>query len=114
VRVFTSIQVVDWSVDATVSCIQGGTGVAVSSEAVIAERYREFLRKSLPVTDIGGDDDIFQMGFVNSLFAMQIILFVESEFGITVENEDMEIANFNTVNALVQFVRAKQTIGAGA
>lgn len=86
----------------------------VNSEAEIAVKYRGFLSRYFAGHKIGDDEDIFQIGVVNSLFAMQIILFVESEFGITVESEDMDIANFNTVNALVRFVRAKQSIGAGA
>lgn len=88
--------------------------MTVNSEADIAGRYREFLGRFLGGIEVGEEENIFQTGVVNSLFAMQIILFVESEFGIAVESEDMEIANFSTVNALARFVRGKQAIGAGA
>lgn len=88
--------------------------MVVSSEADVAAKYRDFLRRFLGGIEVDGDENIFQSGVVNSLFAMQIILFVESEFGIAVESEDMEIANFSTLNALSRFVRGKQAIGAGA
>ena len=55
------------------------------------------------------DDDLrfFAAGLVNSLFAMQIVLFVEQRFGITVENEDLEMANFESVAALARLVARK-------
>ncbi|WP_354642975.1 acyl carrier protein [Kitasatospora camelliae] len=58
------------------------------------------------------DEDIFATGFVNSLFVMQLVLFVEGEFGITVEDEDLEIGNFNTVLALDALVTRKRAVGA--
>jgi acyl carrier protein len=53
------------------------------------------------------DDDIFALGLINSLFAMQMVLWVEKEFGIKVEDEDLDIENFNTINALAGFVERK-------
>jgi len=57
---------------------------------------------------LGHDDDIFKMGYVNSMFALQLVMFLESEFGIAVENEDLDLNNFNTVNHIEQFVQSKQ------
>ena len=37
------------------------------------------------------DDDIFSLGFINSLFAMQLVLFVEKEFKIKVDNNDLDL-----------------------
>lgn len=53
------------------------------------------------------DEDIFVSGFVDSLFALQLVLFVESEFAITIESEDMELENFRTINALAHLVERK-------
>ncbi|MFC8274221.1 acyl carrier protein [Streptomyces sp. NPDC057271] len=60
------------------------------------------------------DDDIFATGFVNSLFIMQLVLFVEGEFGFTVEDEDLEMANFNTVAAIDSFIARKRSAAAGS
>ena len=57
-----------------------------------------------PVRD---DDDIFELGIVNSLFAMQLVMFVESEFSIVAERKDLEISNFCSIAALVAFVETK-------
>ena len=53
-------------------------------------------------------DNIFEMGFVDSMFAMQLVCFVESEFGIEIGNEDLDINNFNSVNNIVVFIEKKQ------
>lgn len=57
--------------------------------------------------DLQPDEDIFALGFVNSLFAMQLVLFVENEFGLVVENEDLDIDNFRTVSAIARLIERK-------
>lgn len=52
-------------------------------------------------------DDIFERGIVNSLFAMQLVTFIELKFGIQVENEDLEITNFNTIENITGFIHRK-------
>ena len=56
---------------------------------------------------IGDGDDIFALGLVNSLFAMQLLAFIESEFSIVAEREDLNIHNFSSIAALSAFVEAK-------
>ena len=53
-------------------------------------------------------DNIFQMGFVNSLFAMKLLNYVESEFGVVVDNDEMEIENFSSVDNIVNFIQKKK------
>ncbi len=57
------------------------------------------------------EDDIFALGLVNSMFALQLIMFLESEYNITIENEDLELKNFNTVNNIVHFIGSKKSDG---
>ncbi len=59
-------------------------------------------------TDLQDSDDIFALGFVNSLFAMQLVTFIESRFGVTIEDEDLDIDNFRSVNALADLVERKR------
>lgn len=82
-------------------------------------RIREFFSRFFRAPDLRDGDDIFAMGFVNSLFAMQLVMWVEQEFNLKVENEDLELSNFNSVNALATFVACKhgevpETVGAGS
>ena len=64
--------------------------------------------------EFSDDDNIFRKGFVDSLFAVQLIAYLEAEFGIKVGNKDMDINNFNSVNKMVSFVeRKRQERGGG-
>ena len=45
-------------------------------EAEIKQQIRTFLAKHFKDYNLKDDEDIFSLGFVNSLFAMQIVLFV--------------------------------------
>lgn len=73
-------------------------------------RIAEYLSRFFPVQDLKDDDDIFQLGFVSSMFAMQLVAFVEHEFDITVENEDLEIEHFRSISALESFVDNKLSV----
>jgi acyl carrier protein len=79
----------------------------VTNSSQIRASLRQFLAQYIRTADFSDSQDIFKSGFVNSLFAMQLVLHVESSFGITVENDDMDIANFNSVDSLSRFVVGK-------
>jgi acyl carrier protein len=68
---------------------------------------RQFLATFFKGHDLQDDEDIFSLGFVNSLFAMQLVLFIQQTFHITIEDEDLEIDNFRTINALSDLIQRK-------
>jgi acyl carrier protein len=70
-------------------------------------KIREFLSRFFRDHQLADDEDIFASGYVNSMFAMQLVQFVEQEFGITVESEDLELDNFRTVDAISALVERK-------
>jgi acyl carrier protein len=78
----------------------------------ITSRLREFTSRFFRGHDLRDDEDIFAAGFVNSLFALQLVQFVETEFGITVENEDLDIDNFRTFSAIAALVERKRGLTA--
>ena len=78
------------------------------SEETIMTKILEFLGQFIRDTDIDADLNLFESGLVNSLFAMQLLLFVEQEFGIEVTNEDLDYKNFHTLNAITAFVIRKE------
>lgn len=75
------------------------------------EKVRKFIESNLIIYDeevvFSDEDNIFSAGFVNSLFAMKLLSYIESEFYIAVESEDMEISNFSSVNSIVDFICSK-------
>jgi methoxymalonate biosynthesis acyl carrier protein len=71
------------------------------------ERIRAFLTRFFRDHALGDDEDIFATGYVNSMFAMQLVQFVEGEFGVAVENDDLELDNFRSLNAIAALVERK-------
>lgn len=76
----------------------------------IKARIKTFLSKFFGNHDLQLDEDIFSLGFVNSMFAMQLVLFVEQEFKISIENEDLEFENFRTINSIANLIERKTAI----
>jgi acyl carrier protein len=70
-------------------------------------KIKEFLSRFIRNHDLQDSEDVFGLGFVNSMFAMQLVLFIEKEFQITIENEDLELENFNSVNAIADLIERK-------
>ena len=73
----------------------------------IRQEIRTFLTAHIRQPALQDDEDIFAAGYVTSLFAMQLVLFVEQEFDITIDGEDLDFNNFRTVNAIEQLVKTK-------
>ena len=76
------------------------------------DKIRNMVENNLNIfnsdVEFSDDDNIFRKGFVDSLFAVQLIAYLEQEFGIKVDNEDLDINNFHSVNKMVVFVERKQ------
>ncbi len=72
------------------------------------QQIREFVSRFVRGHDLGDGEDIFATGFVNSMFAMQLVQFVETTFGITVESDDLDIDNFRSIDAIAALVERKQ------
>lgn len=73
-------------------------------------RIKEFLSQFFRNYVLADDEDIFALGFVNSLFAMQLVLFIETELQVTIENEDLDFENFRTINAMAGLVERKTAV----
>lgn len=71
------------------------------------EKLRAFLARHIGGRTIGDDQEIFAAGFINSMFAMQIVLFLEKSFKIAIANEDLELRNFQTINAMAELIERK-------
>lgn len=70
-------------------------------------KIREFLNRFFKKRDITDEEDIFELGFVNSLFAMQLVMFVEKEFDIALDTNDIDLSNFRTINQIASLIDKK-------
>ena len=86
----------------------GGGFIAMEGGGRMKDKICTFLSKFFKNYTLKEDEDIFATGYVNSMFAMELVLFVEKEFGIKVENEDLEFENFKSINAIAQMIERKK------
>ena len=56
---------------------------------------------------IDDNENIFESGFVDSYDALALVVFIEEEFNIQIVDDDLDLANFMTINRIVQFVNRK-------
>ncbi len=83
----------------------------------ITEKLRKLITKNLTVfedeAEFTDEDNIFELGFVNSLFAVKLVDYIETEFDIEVDNDDLNIANFNSINNIINFLEKKNVVVTG-
>ncbi|MGI6561450.1 MAG: acyl carrier protein [Clostridia bacterium] len=70
----------------------------------IKKKVREFLNKNKSMEGIKDQDDLFQQGYVDSLFALQLIMFLEKEFKIRIKNKEIKEDNFRSVEKIAETV----------
>lgn len=75
-------------------------------------KVRAFLEKFIRDQDFQDGDNVFALGLVNSLMAMQLVLFLEKEFGVKFTNQDLNLKNFRSVDAMVELLGLRGIIAA--
>jgi methoxymalonate biosynthesis acyl carrier protein len=81
--------------------------VNAQQENGIKETVKRFILSSINFTQLDDDDNLFESGIVNSLFAVQLMTFIEKTFAIEVGMDDLDIENFKSLNATTAFVLKK-------
>ncbi len=67
----------------------------------------EFFENVSKHSDINPMQDIMDMGFINSLMVMQLILFIEKEYEISVENDVIGSEQFHTIHGISEYIYEK-------
>lgn len=67
------------------------------------ERILKFFEEK-KIEGVSVDTDLFKGGYVDSLFAIEIVVFLEKEFGIKIKNKDISEKNFRTVANIAETV----------
>ncbi len=81
------------------------------SDTEISTKVANFMSQSFDGAQFALDQDIFETGFGNSMFAMQLVEFVESEFAIEIDGDDLNIDNFRSVARITDLVARKREVG---
>ena len=92
-------------------CLEGNlltNSLHAEQEKKVRETVTNFLLSSINIANLNGDDNLFASGIVNSLFAVQLMTFLEKIFVIELVMDDLDIENFKSVNATTAFVMRKK------
>jgi len=77
----------------------------------IDNKIKEYIAKNLLFSNDGysySDDASFlEEGIVDSQGVMELVMFVEDEFKVTVDDEDITPDNFDSVSLLTAYVKHK-------
>src|ERR1044071_6253667 len=76
----------------------------------IEEKIREFIIKNLYYAEsaaLSEDASFLAEGVIDSMGAMELVAFVESEFKIKVETSEVVVKNFDSIRKMANFVRRK-------
>lgn len=74
------------------------------SELNLKEEIRGFLKKYIDESQFSNDTNIFTEGFVNSLFAMDLIVFMENNYHFQIDNDDLKMDNFKSVDSIAALI----------
>lgn len=83
--------------------------MSAPQEAAINDTVRVFILSAVNIANLNDDDSLFESGIVNSLFAIQLMTFIERTFDIDVEVDDLDIENFKSIKATTAFVLRKSS-----
>lgn len=78
----------------------------------IEDRVREFVLKQFPLARKNGlkpEERWLESGLIDSLGILDLVHFLEEEFKVQVTDEELLPDNFQSLQAVAAFVRAKQT-----
>ncbi len=76
----------------------------------IEEKIRDFIFKSLYFVEgetLDSDASFLEQGIIDSRGAMELVAYVETEFGIKVEMSDVVVDNFDSIQKLACFINRK-------
>lgn len=77
---------------------------------VISERISRFLLERTKIS-WEPDTDLFDSGSVSSMFAMELVVFLEEAFDIEIAGRDLRLDNFRTVRVMTGLVQRLRESG---
>ena len=79
-------------------------------------RIRQFILQRFPLAKrrkVTDQDNLLESGVVDSLGVLELVTFMQQEFSVTVNDEDLTPENFQTIECMAQFV-ARLALQSGA
>lgn len=81
--------------------------MAVSTENAAAA-IREWLMENVTGNrEVSDDEQLIENGVLTSLQTVELVMFLEDRFGVTVEDEELDEENFASVSTIADLVTGK-------
>ena len=81
------------------------------------KKIRDYILENFLFTDdqskLSNDESFLDKGIIDSTGVLEIIGFLQKEFGIQVVDDEMVSDNLDSVNNIVNYIEAKIAINAG-
>ncbi len=88
-------------------------GVKDMENMSVEEKLRNYILENYLFTSdqsiLENDDSFLEKGIIDSTGILEVIFFLEKEFGITVADNEMITENLDSVNNIVKYVQHKQS-----
>jgi acyl carrier protein len=82
------------------------------------QQIRKFILNNFLFTDdeskLNNGDSLLEQGIMDSTGVLELVAFLESEFGLKVADEELLPENLDSVNRIVAFATRKQNAAAAA
>lgn len=72
------------------------------------DKVKHFILAATGREQLDKDLDIFASGLVSSLFAIELMTYIEREYSIKVTMDDLDMDNFKSLERIGQFIARKQ------
>jgi acyl carrier protein len=78
----------------------------------IQSKIRQFLVENFVLSErideLGFDESLMENEVVDSTGILELVFFVEDQFGIKIDTSEVLPENFDSINALAAYIRRKQ------
>ena len=61
----------------------------------------------LEIVEVGVDDKILEQGILDSPAIIKLILFIEKKYKVTIEENEMNIDSFSSINQIEKLIKSK-------
>ena len=86
------------------------------SNTDVLSRIRAYITDNFlymrPGFQLADDDALLGRGIIDSIGVMELVTFVQDEFGVTVDDEQITEENFGSAAAIARFVAARPAAAA--
>jgi acyl carrier protein len=82
--------------------------IVSSLRAYVSENFL-YMRPDYVLRD---DDSLLVRGIIDSIGVMELVQFVQQEFGVDVDDEEITEANFGSIAAVARFVGERRSLAA--